>query len=126
MISTSVFAPDPAGVMMIEVLSLTYPAPPLITFTSVISPFEMIGVNTAFLPVPLTIVRFGGELYPLPELVTSTFVICPFFMIGTSCAFSPLKNVISGCLLKLIISEEPYLLPPLSKLIESKEPLKIG
>ena len=65
-------------------------------------------------------------MYPLPLLVTITETMLPLLMTGMRVASSPLLNEIFGCLLKLMISEEPYPTPEEVRSIDSIEPLKIG
>ena len=53
-------------------------------------------------------------------------VICPLLITGFACANSPFSKVITGCLLKLTISEAPYPTPFWVRSTEVTTPLTTG
>ena len=65
---------------------------------------------TGKLPSPFT-TNCGAELYSNPLFVTRTCSILPLLIIGKSSASLPLNSLNDGCLLKLMISLEPYPTP---------------
>ena len=62
----------------------------------------------------------------VPFLLIITSIIFPLSIIGVTKAAVPLWNVTSGCLSRLITSEEPYPVPLLVKSTELISPLKRG
>ena len=85
---TSNLAPDPLGFTYNLVLKSLYPIPPLITTTSSNPPPDMMGLNTAPVPSPSTVI-VGTDLYPSPLFKIWTSTILPLEIMGDTCAFLP-------------------------------------
>ena len=59
-------------------------------------------------------------------MITRTSTILPSLIMADNWAFIELESSIKGCLLKLIISDEPYPTPLFVKFRDVMLPLKIG
>ena len=118
-------APSPGTRVVILVFSCVYFSPPSITLTDVIVLSVRTGVSTAPTPSP-SINKSGGELKLVPVAKTNTSIIFPSLTIGFNWAPEPAIKVISGCLSKLIISDDPYPTPFLDTWTELILPLIIG
>ena len=124
-LNTGTLRVDPAFMTSIVVEAWSYPPPDSTTVTDVIDPFSITGTKTAPTPSPLTS-KSGTETYLEPEFWTITFTILPLLTIGVNCASIPDSIVTWGWKSKLIISDDPYPTPPLSKWTDVTCPLKIG
>ena len=118
-------APDPEGDTVMVVSDSTYPFPGSIILTEETSPPDKIGVKIAPTPTPLTVI-FGKALYPLPFASITTSTNLPWLIIGFNCAPLPLERLMTGCLLKLRTSEDPYPIPLEVNCTEVIPPLNIG
>ena len=89
----------PAGLTIIED-EVEYPIPELIIITSLIFWFDITGLNSPPIPLPVEsiISRSGVEKYSFPPDWIVTSEILPFLIIGVNDAFLPFFKVITGFL----------------------------